>query len=112
MSQPERDRFLEEVLDALSRRRLQGMVESLEARSEEAETRALEADARAEQAARDAQRALTGMRRAVVALLAARGVACSAEGRARIDACDDAEILDLWLSRAATAGSEADVFAG
>ncbi len=84
-------------------RRLQGMVESLETRSQEA-------DARAEQANRDAQRALTGIRRGIVAFLAARGIACSEETRARIDACADPEVLDHWLSRATTAGSEADVF--
>jgi Uma2 family endonuclease len=100
-------------------RRLQGMVESLETRSQELETRSQEAEARAEQSSRnaeqanrDAQRALTGMRRGIVAFLAARGIACSGEGRARIDACADPEVLDQWLSRATTAGSEADVFAG
>lgn len=86
-------------------RRLQGMVENLE-------TRSSEADARAEQAARDVQRALAGVRRAIVALLGARGVACSEEGRARIDACADVELLDQWLSLAATAGSEAEIFSG
>lgn len=86
-------------------RRLQGMVENLE-------TRSLEAEARAEQANRDAQRAFTGVRRAIVALLTARGISCSDEGRARIDACADPEILDQWLSRATTAGSEAELFSG
>lgn len=84
-------------------RRLQGMVENLEARSAELE-------AQAEQAGRQAQRALTGVRRAIVALLSARGIGCSDAGRARIDACDDPEILERWLSRATTAGSEAEIF--
>lgn len=86
-------------------RRLQGMVADLETRSQEAE-------AQAEQANRDARRALAGMRRAIVALLTARGIACSEVGRARIDACAEPELLDLWLSRATTAGSEAEVFSG
>lgn len=106
-------------------RRLQGMVESLETRSQEAEARAEQANRTAEQANRTAEqanrtaeqanrnalRALTGMRRAIVALLSARGIACSEEGLSRIEACADPEVLDRWLSRATTAGSEADVFA-
>jgi Uma2 family endonuclease len=84
-------------------RRLQGMVENLEARSVDLEARSTKAEAQAE-------RALAGVRRAIAALLSARGIGCSEEGRARIDACDDAEILDRWLSRATTAGSEAEVF--
>lgn len=84
-------------------RRLQGMVENLEARS-------VELEAKAERAGLDAERALTGVRRAIVAVLLARGIGCSEEARARIDACDDAEILDRWLSGATTAGSEAEVF--
>jgi Uma2 family endonuclease len=77
-------------------RRLQGMVESLETRSVQAEVRA--------------ERALAGIRRAIVAILAARGVACSEEGRARLDSCVDPDVLDRWLDRASTAGSEGDVF--
>lgn len=91
-------------------RRLQGMVENLEARSVELEARSVELESQAERAGRDAQRALAGVRRAIVTLLTARGIGCSDEGRARMDACGDAETLDRWLSRAATAGSEAEVF--
>lgn len=86
-------------------RRLQGMVESLE-------TRSAEAEALAEQANRSTLRALTGVRRAIAALLTARGISCSEEGRARLDACADPEILDKWLSRAITAASEAEIFSG
>jgi Uma2 family endonuclease len=77
-------------------RRLTGMVERLEAR--------------AEQEARNADRALAGLRRAIVALVAARGIDLPEEGRARLDACADADTLDHWLSRATTAASEAEVF--
>lgn len=93
-------------------RRLQGMVDNLEARSSELEARSTELEAQAERAGRDAARALKGVRRAIAALLIARGVGCSDEGRARIDACDDPETLERWLSRATTAGSEAEVFSG
>jgi Uma2 family endonuclease len=85
-------------------RRLQGMVESLE-------TRSVEAEVRAEQAGQNVARALAGMRRAIVAILAARGVTCSEEGRAHLDACADPEVLERWLDRASAARSEGEVFA-
>ena len=91
-------------------RRLQGMVENLEARSVELEARSAGLEAQAERAGRGEQRALAGIRRGIVAVLTARGIDCSDAGRARIEACDDAETLDRWLSQATTATSEADVF--
>lgn len=91
-------------------RRLQGMVESLEARSAEAEERAEQASQEVARASQEAHRALAGMRRAIVAILAARGVVCSEEGRSRIEACADPEVLERWLDRASAASSEGDVF--
>ncbi|MFO0591184.1 MAG: Uma2 family endonuclease [Polyangiaceae bacterium] len=98
-------------------RRLQGMVGNLEARSNELEARSNELEARSneleaqlELAGRAAERALVGLRRAVEAVLKTRGLGCSEETRARLDACGDPEVLNLWLSRATTAASEAEVF--
>jgi predicted transposase/invertase (TIGR01784 family) len=48
---------------------------------------------------------------AVLAVLKARGVAVSAEIRARIEACGDPATLDQWIARAATAASAEDVIA-
>ncbi len=83
--------------------RLSGMIESLEARS-------MDAEARAERASREAERALAGMRRSIMAVLMARGLGCSSRGRARLDACSDPGILELWLERAEREASEALVF--
>ena len=38
---------------------------------------------------------------AILAVLAARGIAVSAEARARIEACTDLGTLDRWIARAA-----------
>jgi predicted transposase/invertase (TIGR01784 family) len=48
---------------------------------------------------------------AILAVLAARGLAVSAEARGRIEACRDAAMLDRWIARAATAPSAEGVFA-
>jgi hypothetical protein len=52
-----------------------------------------------------------GTRAALLAVLAARGLAPSDEVRARIEACTDGELLQRWISRAASATSEDEVFA-
>ncbi len=52
-----------------------------------------------------------GQARAILALLAARGISVSIAARAHIDACKDAETLDHWVVRAATAASVEEVFA-
>jgi hypothetical protein len=54
---------------------------------------------------------LDGLRSAIEAALAARGVALSAVGRARLVACGDAAMLSAWVARAVVASSETDVFA-
>lgn len=90
--------------------RLSGMIESLEARSMDAEARAEQASRDAERASRDVERALVGMRRSILAVLMARGLGCSSKGRARLDACSDPGILELWLERAEREASEALVF--
>lgn len=51
-----------------------------------------------------------GEARALLTVLAARGLEVSDDARARIDGCDDADQLNLWISRAATAESVDDVF--
>jgi PD-(D/E)XK nuclease family transposase len=48
---------------------------------------------------------------AILAVLAARGIAVSAEARARIEACTDLATLDRWIARAATAAPDEAVLA-
>jgi Uma2 family endonuclease len=92
--------------------RLQGMVESLEARSAQAEARADEATQSAERAAQGTERALAGMRRGIVMVLAARGIPCSENARARLAACADPDVLERWMERASTVGSDEALFRG
>jgi predicted transposase YdaD len=54
---------------------------------------------------------LRGLRVAVATTLSARAIPLSDAGRDRVASCDDVATLTRWLSRAATATSEADVFA-
>jgi hypothetical protein len=51
-----------------------------------------------------------GLRSALEATLAARGLALSEAGRARLASCDDFAVLTAWVTRSATAATEADVF--
>lgn len=74
--------------------RLNGMVESLEAKADAAEAKA------------DA--ALAALREAVLALLSVRGVDCGERERARVLSCDDPTSLRRWLTRAATAASASE----
>ncbi len=85
--------------------RLNRMVADLGARAEDAQAQLDTAQATKEQA-------LTGLRESLVALLGARGIPCSEEARARLTACDDVATLRRWLVRAATAGTEEEVFSG
>jgi hypothetical protein len=55
---------------------------------------------------------LRALRAAVARVLGARSVELSEVGRARLAACADVPTLSRWLGRAATASSEAEVFAG
>jgi Uma2 family endonuclease len=84
--------------------RLTGIVEDLEAKAEQSA-------ARAEQSAARAERALDGLRESVLAILGARGIAVSAEGRARVLSCDEPATLQRWLSRALSAGSASEALA-
>jgi hypothetical protein len=52
-----------------------------------------------------------GEAKTVLKLLDARHLAPSNEQRERVLSCTDAVQLDLWLTRAITAGSAAEVFA-
>jgi hypothetical protein len=52
-----------------------------------------------------------GLRAAIISVLGARGLPLSEVGRARLTSCADASTLTRWLERAATATSEAAVFA-
>ena len=54
---------------------------------------------------------LKGKAEAILAVLTARGIAISAAGRARIEACKDLATLDRWLARAIHAASVEEVFA-
>ena len=51
-----------------------------------------------------------GLRAAVAATMAARGLALSELGRARLAACSEVTVLTTWVTCAATAATEADVF--
>jgi hypothetical protein len=51
------------------------------------------------------------LRSAIVDVLEARSMPLSEQGRARVAACADAEMLNTWHRRAVTAQSEDDVFA-
>jgi hypothetical protein len=74
--------------------RLQGMTENLAAKVEQAETQA-------EHIARDA----------LLAILDVRGLPCSEQARARIDACTDPSTLRGWMLRAKTAASIEEILA-
>ena len=54
---------------------------------------------------------LDNLRAAIERVLAARALTLSDVGHTRIDGCADVARLTSWLERAATAGSEAEVFA-
>jgi predicted transposase/invertase (TIGR01784 family) len=51
-----------------------------------------------------------GLRVAVAATMAARGMALTERGRAQLAACSDVKLLTRWVTNAATAASEAEVF--
>jgi Uma2 family endonuclease len=80
--------------------RLQRITTSLEAKADDLAARADQSSARADQA-------LDVIRRGIVAILAARGIACSDGERARVAACQDPEALERWLVAAATATTAA-----
>jgi Uma2 family endonuclease len=73
-------------------RRLQDMMETLEAKAEQAQTQAEQSQARS-----------------VLTVLRARGIAVPEAERARILAETDAERLEWWLEKAATSASLAEV---
>jgi Uma2 family endonuclease len=118
--------------------RLEGMVADLQERAEKSARDAEQATRDAEQATRDAEQATRdaeksardaeqatrdaeksredaaksrlALREGISALLRARGVSCSAEALARLDACADPDVLRRWLGRALHATTEAEVF--
>ncbi|MFC8421712.1 hypothetical protein ACFUN7_12640 [Streptomyces sp. NPDC057236] len=53
-----------------------------------------------------------GQAKAVLVLLGHRGIEVGEEDRERIIGCGDPDVLDLWLTRAITATSTAEVFDG
>ena len=55
---------------------------------------------------------VAGLRDAITHVLTARSLPLSELGRARVASCADVAVLTVWLERAATAVSEAEVFAG
>ncbi|HLT34694.1 MAG TPA: hypothetical protein VK034_00380 [Enhygromyxa sp.] len=54
--------------------------------------------------------ALQGMRNALVLVLELRGLEPTAAEQARIDGCDELDLLARWCQRAKTAGTVADMF--
>ncbi|MRG95189.1 Uma2 family endonuclease [Polyangium spumosum] len=98
--------------------RLQGMMQSLETKAEQARTEAEQARTEAEQARTEAEQArteaeqaLTSLHDSLLAIVAARGISCSAGDRERVRSCTEPETLQRWLVRAATVGSMAEVLA-
>lgn len=77
-------------------RRLQGIVENLEARASESDARA--------------DKALATTRKAIVRMLDARGIQFTPAGLSKLDACSDPDELDTWLTRTLTASFEDDIF--
>lgn len=107
MTPAERERFIVSVNEALSDRlirRLEGIVANLQERAEQAARDA-------EEAQQEAERNRGAVRDAIRAVLRARGVTCSAQAVARLDACADPDVLRRWLDRALHATSEFEVFA-
>ncbi len=97
--------------------RLSGMMDDMEARAEariaeereRAEKEREQAEKEHEQAGKERERAtaaeqalLGALRRSIMLLLEARGLELPEDVRGRIEACDDAQTLDRWLTRAAT----------
>jgi hypothetical protein len=77
-----------------------------EASTQQAEARARQAEASAQQADASAQQARAEtLREALLTVLAARGIPCPAEPRARIEACGELSTLRRWLARANTVGN-------
>ena len=98
-------------------RRLETMVANLEARNEEAlrnievANRNIEvANRNTEVANRNTECARIALR--IMAAFASRGIALSEAAIARIEACNEPELLRRWLGRAATAVMEKEVFEG
>ncbi len=60
----------------------------------------------------EARGEIKARRQVLRALLTARALAPSVEHQARIEACEDLQVLDAWIVRAATAPGIDDVFAG
>jgi len=52
-----------------------------------------------------------GARTALLTVIAARSIPLGDDDRVRIDACVDVAVLDVWLGRAAGAGTTAEIFA-
>lgn len=75
--------------------RLKGMMEDLETKAEQAQAQA--------------EQALGSLREAILALLSARGIACSDQARARLLSCIDLPTLQRWLARATTASTAEEV---
>lgn len=76
--------------------RLTGMVESLEAKAGEAEAKV--------------ERAVVSTQENILAVLAARGIACSEGARARIVECADLSVLQGWLVRALSVAAAEEIF--
>jgi Uma2 family endonuclease len=85
--------------------RLNGMVETLEAKADQAAAEADQAAAKADQAAAKADEALAAVRAGILAALVARGLTAPEPLRQRIASCDDPAVLQPWLLAALTATS-------
>ncbi len=77
-------------------RRLEGMVAHLEKKNDEV--------------SREAEKNRATIREMILKILGARGVQCSDAALETVQSCLDADTLRMWVDRALTATSEADVF--
>lgn len=98
------------TLDALGQAELPGtadLIDRLNSRVAELEAKSQVMVAELEKVEEQVQSAL---RESITALLAARGIPCSEQGRARLTACSDVATLQRWLLRGTTAASEQEIF--
>lgn len=99
-------------------RRLQEMVSNIESKANEAQAQIKAAEARAEKELARAEKAqlqvelvTKSLRAALLLILDLRGIVCPTEIRARIQSCQEPDLLDHWLSKAHNATNLNDIFA-
>jgi hypothetical protein len=92
--------FTREELDAYRK-----VIDEIQQAEELAEAKLAEGEAKGK-----AEGIALGQAKAILSVLTARGIAISADARARIEACKDLPTLDRWIARAVHAASVEEVF--